>query len=109
VLTRRGLLRAVWSRSAPALAGAAIVAVRALAICLLIGSTTVVIEGEPTPTEWVVLAVVLLALPLAFTVGWIVAQIGSRRAGRSPRRRRSRWVWWRRGHAIPVPIAPCST
>jgi hypothetical protein len=80
VLTRRGRLRAVWSRSAPALAGAAIVAVCALAIYLLVGSTTVAIEGEPTPTEWVVLAVVVLALPLAFTVGWIVARIASRRA-----------------------------
>ncbi|HUO39901.1 MAG TPA: hypothetical protein VMU34_19590 [Mycobacterium sp.] len=80
VLTPRARLRAVWPRSAPALAGAAIVVATIVSVYLLTGDTRVVIEGEPTPAEWVVLAIIVLSMPLAALVGWLVARLISNRA-----------------------------
>jgi hypothetical protein len=78
VLPWRALLDAVWSRSTPALAGGAIVAMCMVAVYFLTGRTRIDIEGQPTPVEWVVLAIVMLAAPVACAVGWIT-RMGSPR------------------------------
>jgi hypothetical protein len=80
VVTQRARLRAVWPRSSPALAGFATVAVCTTVILLLTGSTRVDIDDIPTTVEWVVLAIVVLALPLAVLVGWLVARLVTNRA-----------------------------
>ena len=80
VLTRAGLLRAVWSRSAPGLAGFATIALCLLLIYLLTGHLDVHIPEHPTAKAWVVLTIVFLSLPLAGTVGWIVARMATNRA-----------------------------
>ncbi|MCH9730925.1 MAG: hypothetical protein K0U84_14820 [Actinomycetia bacterium] len=80
VLTRAGLLRAVWSRSAPGLAGFATVAVCLLLIYLLTGHPGRDIPDHPITKGWVELAVIVLALPLAGAVGWIVARMTTNRA-----------------------------
>src|ERR1700716_3612483 len=80
VLTQRARLRSIWPRSAPALSGFAAVAICPLAIYLLTGSPKVNIDGEPTTTEWIVLAIIVATLPLAALVGWIVARMNNNRA-----------------------------
>ena len=80
VLTPRARLRAVWPRSAPALAGFATLPACWLPIYLLTGQTRVDIVGVPTAAEWIVLAIVVLALPLAALVGWLVARLAGNRA-----------------------------
>jgi len=51
-----------------------------LLIFLIVGRTEVIIEGEPTTVEWVILAIIAAALPLAAVVGWLVSRL---RGGRS--------------------------
>jgi hypothetical protein len=80
VLTTRARLRAVWSRSAPALAAYATYTVCSLVIFLLSGSTRINIDGEPTTMEWVLLAIFTITVPLAATVGWIIARMVTNRA-----------------------------
>ncbi|MDT5350922.1 MAG: hypothetical protein QOH91_4209 [Mycobacterium sp.] len=80
VITHRARLRAVWSRSAPALAGYACVSVCLLVIFLLTGRTTINIDGEPTGVEQIVLAIIALTPPLAGLVGWLVARMVTNRA-----------------------------
>ncbi|ORA32884.1 hypothetical protein [Mycobacterium aquaticum] len=75
VLTARGRLRAVWPRSAPALSGFAVLSACSAMTYLLTGTTTLdVDEVDITPVQWVALAVVALAVPIAVTVGWLVAR-----------------------------------
>ncbi|MCW2691118.1 MAG: hypothetical protein JWR37_6008 [Mycobacterium sp.] len=80
VLTPRGRLRSVWPRSAPALAGFAAMTTCLLAIYLLTGNSEINIDGEPTRVEWIVLAIITFALPLAAVVGWIIARMVTNRA-----------------------------
>jgi hypothetical protein len=80
VLTPRGRLRAVWPRSAPALAGYATLSACLLVIYVLTGRTEINIDGEPTTVEWIVLAIITLALPVAATVGWLIARMVTNRA-----------------------------
>lgn len=80
VLTQRGRLRKVWSRSAPALAAFGAVSVCLLIISLLTGSEDINVDGTPSAVEWVVLAILGLALPLAAIVGWLVSRMPSDRA-----------------------------
>ncbi len=56
VVRRRGLVRRVWSRSAPALAAFAVVAANSILVVSLTGAHTVDIAGRPTVTERFVLA-----------------------------------------------------
>ena len=46
-------------------------------VVLVTGKHTVDINGEPTRTEWFVLAMLVLVLPVAATVGWAVSRIRS--------------------------------
>jgi hypothetical protein len=78
-LTPRARTRYLVSRSAPALAGYATVMVALLVVFFLTGSSEIYIDGAPTPAEQIVLAVIVLALPLALTVGWVVSRLCNRR------------------------------
>ncbi|KAA0081624.1 hypothetical protein CIW52_17840 [Mycolicibacterium sp. P9-64] len=80
VVTQRARMRAVWPRSAPALAGFAVIALCVAAIYLLTGSTEIDVDGEPTLKEWVVLAILALAIPLTVLAGWLVARMATNRA-----------------------------
>jgi hypothetical protein len=80
VITRRARLRAVWPRSAPALAAFATLELCFLTINLLTGQTSIHIDGQPTTVEWVVLTILALAIPLMSLVGWIVARMQTNRS-----------------------------
>lgn len=67
----------LWSRSAPALAGLAAIAVNSILIVRLTGEHTVDIAGRPDLAESFVLGLVVLALPLLALVGWLVARMDS--------------------------------
>src|SRR5258705_12235647 len=44
------------------------------------GKHTIDIDGHPTRTEWFVLALLVLVLPIAVLVGWLVSRISTLRA-----------------------------
>jgi hypothetical protein len=79
VLTRRGRLRSVWPRSAPALTGYAVLSACTLVIFLLTGGT-IEIDGRPTAIEWVVLVIVSLAVPFVVIAGRTAARMATDRA-----------------------------
>ena len=77
-VVRRGtLLRRVWGRSAPALAGMAVFAANSILVVTLSGKHTIDIDGRPTVAEGFLLALVVLVLPVAALVGWLVSRIDS--------------------------------
>jgi hypothetical protein len=80
VITHRARSRAVWPRSAPALAAFATQAVHWLAIYFLTGENTINIDGKPTRVEWILLVILALTVPLMVTVGWIVSRLATNRA-----------------------------
>lgn len=82
VVRRGALVRAVWTRSAPALAGAALISANSILVVALSGKHTIDINGRPTVSEGFVLALLALVLPLAAVVGWLVSRIEGR-TGRS--------------------------
>ncbi|PRC46471.1 hypothetical protein C6A85_89915, partial [Mycobacterium sp. ITM-2017-0098] len=73
------LVQRVWTRSAPALAALAVMMTFSMLVVLVTGKYTIDIDGTPTRTEWFVLAVVVVALPAAATVGWLVSRVEDRR------------------------------
>ena len=75
VLTTRGRWRRLWSRSAPMLAAYATVQSCGIAILLITGSREVYLEELTTPTHWVVLGIILAALPLGVLVGFLVSRL----------------------------------
>ena len=79
VLTTRGRWRRLWSRSAPILAAQATIQACGIPIILIAGGREVHIEG-PTPTnvEWIVLGILIAALPLATLVGLLVPRLRGR-------------------------------
>lgn len=83
VLTTRARWRRLWPRSAPMLAAYATLQACVLPVYLLTGGHDVEITGEPTTSEWIVLAIIGLALPLMAVVGWVVSRSrrGRTRAG----------------------------
>jgi hypothetical protein len=80
VLTTRGRWRRLWSRSAPVLAAFATIQSCGVPIFLIAGTHEIRLEDLPTAKEWVVVGIVVAALPLATLVGWLVARIRPRRA-----------------------------
>jgi hypothetical protein len=48
-----------------------------LAVYSIVGGGDIEITGNPTPAEWVVLAIVALVLPLMVLVGWLVSRLRS--------------------------------
>ena len=77
MLRRGALLHRVWSRSAPALAGFAVLAVNSILIVSISGQHTVDIAGRPDLPESFVLGLLILALPAVATVGWLVSRVES--------------------------------
>ena len=73
----QSLLRRVWTRSAPALAGFAVVPALSIPIVALSGQHTVDIAGRPDLQEGVILALVAVIAPAATLVGALVARITS--------------------------------
>ena len=79
VLRPGALVRRVWPRSAPALAAFAVFMVNSALVVVTTGKHTINIEGQPTRTEWFVLALIVLVLPIASIVGWLVSRISTLR------------------------------
>ncbi|WP_319452089.1 MULTISPECIES: hypothetical protein [unclassified Mycobacterium] len=77
VLRPGALVRRLWPRSAPALAAFAVFMANSALVVLITGEHTINIEGQPTRTEWFVLGLILLVLPIAATVGWLVSRIST--------------------------------
>jgi hypothetical protein len=79
VLRPGALVRRVWPRSAPALAAFAVFMVNSALVVVITGKHTINIEGQPTRTEWFVLALIVLVVPIASIVGWLVSRISTLR------------------------------
>lgn len=77
VLRPGALVRRLWPRSAPALAGFAVFMANSAAIVAATGKHTIDINGHPTRTEWFILALLVLVLPVAVFVGWLVSRIST--------------------------------
>ena len=75
VLRPGALVRRLWPRSAPALAGFAVFMANSALVVAVTGKHTIDINGHPTRTEWFVLALLILVLPIAVLVGWLVSRI----------------------------------
>lgn len=77
VLRKDALLRGIWSRSAPALAGLAAMAANSIIVVRVLGQPTVDINSRPSLSEGVVLALLVVALPAAVLTGWGVSRLTS--------------------------------
>ncbi len=77
VLRPGRLVRRLWPRSAPALAAFAVFMINSAVVVQITGKHTINIEGEPTRTEWFVLGLLVLVLPVASLVGWLVSRIST--------------------------------
>jgi hypothetical protein len=77
VLRPGALVRRVWPRSAPALAAFAVFMANSALVVAVTGKHTIDIDGQPTRTEWFVLALLVLVLPIAVLVGWWVSRIST--------------------------------
>jgi hypothetical protein len=75
VLRPGALVRRLWPRSAPVLAGFAVFMANSALVVAVTGKHTIDINGHPTRTEWFVLALLILVLPIAVLVGWLVSRI----------------------------------
>jgi hypothetical protein len=75
VLRPGALVRRLWPRSAPVLAGFAVFMANSALVVAVTGRHTIDINGHPTRTEWFVLALLVLVLPIAVLVGWLVSRI----------------------------------
>ncbi|OBB03056.1 hypothetical protein A5662_00975 [Mycobacteriaceae bacterium 1482268.1] len=80
VLRPGALVRRLWPRSAPALAAFAVFMLNSVLVVQITGKHTIDIDGQPTRTEWFILGLVVLVLPVAAAVGWCVSRIRSIRA-----------------------------
>ncbi len=78
VLRPGALVRRLWPRSAPALAGFAVMMANSALVVALTGKHTIDIDGHPTRTEWFVLGLLIFVLPIAAVVGWLVSRISTR-------------------------------
>ncbi|MUL65446.1 hypothetical protein BOO86_13290 [Mycobacterium sp. CBMA 234] len=92
VLRPGALVRRLWQRSAPALAAFAVFMANSILITAVTGHHTINIEGQPTRTEWFVLAMLLLVAPMAALAGWLVSRIS---------------LWRSRAVAAAVAVAIC--
>ena len=79
VLRPGALVRRLWPRSAPAMATFAVFMANSILVVLVTGKHTIDIDGHPNRTEWFVLGLLVLVLPVAALVGWRVARIDSQR------------------------------
>lgn len=79
VLRPGRLVRRLWSRSAPALAGFAVLMANTVVVVSVTGKHAIDIDGRPTRGEWFVLALLVLVLPAAALMGWWVSRIATQR------------------------------
>ncbi|UXA16162.1 hypothetical protein [Mycobacterium sp. SMC-4] len=79
VLRPGALVRRVWQRSAPGLAGYAVVMTFSLVFVLATGQHTIDIAGAPTRAEWFVLASIVAVLPVAALTGWLTSRVADDR------------------------------
>lgn len=86
-------MRRLWQRSAPALAAFAVFMANSILVTAVTGKHTINIEGQPTRTEWFVLALLVLVAPAAALAGWLVSRISS---------------WRHRAAAAAVAVAVCA-
>src|SRR6476469_9784266 len=77
VLRPGALVRRLWPRSAPVLAGFAVFMANSALVVATTGKHTIDIEGHPTRTEWFVLSLLVLVLPVAVLAGWLVSRINT--------------------------------
>ena len=75
VLRPGALVRRVWPRSSPALAAFAVSMLNSALVVLVTGKHTIDIDGQPTRTEWFILVLLVVVLPVAAVVGWLVSRI----------------------------------
>lgn len=75
VLRPGRLVRRLWPRSAPALATFAVLMANSILVVAISGKHAIDIDGQPTRAEWFVLVLLVLVLPVASTVGWLVSRI----------------------------------
>ena len=80
VLRPGALVRRLWPRSAPALATFAVFMANSALVVALTGKHTIDIDGQPTRTEWFVLGLLVLVLPVAVFVGWLVSRLSTVRS-----------------------------
>lgn len=78
VLRRGALVKHVWSRSAPALAALAVVALNSILVVAVSGEHSIDITGRPDLPEGVVLGLLAVMIPVASFAGWLVSGIESR-------------------------------
>lgn len=79
VLTQRARWRRLWSRSAPMLSAYATLHCWMLPVLLITHGDEVIIDGSPTPREWVILGLVAIAPALIMLVGWLVSRLSDSR------------------------------
>jgi MFS family permease len=77
VLRPGALVRRLWPRSAPVLAAFAVFMANSALVVVVTGKHTIDINGHPTRTEWFVLTLLILVLPVAAFVGWLVSRIST--------------------------------
>jgi hypothetical protein len=77
VLRPGALVRRVLPRSAPVLAAFAVFMANSALVVAVTGKHTIDINGRPTRTEWFVLVLLILVLPIAVLVGWWVSRIST--------------------------------
>jgi MFS family permease len=75
VLTRRARWRRLWLRSAPVLAGVSTLVVSFAVVNWASGEATIDIDGDPSASEWVILAALAAMIPVALLVAWLVSRI----------------------------------
>lgn len=92
VLRPGALVRRLWQRSAPALAGFAVFMTNSILVTAVTGEHTINIEGQPTRTEWFILGLLLLVAPVAAVAGWLVSRMS---------------LWRNRAGAAAVAVAVC--
>ena len=69
------LLHGLFARSAPALAFFAVLMTNSVLVVAVTGKHTIDIDGSPTRAEWFVLALLIVVVPVATLVGWLVSRI----------------------------------
>jgi hypothetical protein len=75
VVTARARWRRLGPRSAPAMATLAVLLLVGPLLSLVNGSSRIHIEGDPTPREWAVIAVLLAVIPAMLMVAKLVSRI----------------------------------
>jgi hypothetical protein len=78
VLQRGALVKRVWSRSAPALAALAVIALNSILVVAVSGQHSIDITGRPDLPEGVVLGLLAIMIPVASVAGWLVSGMESR-------------------------------